>query len=91
MNKSIAVMNLSLPRDVVNYLCSFIYYTVEESNQRIRNNFYDVVNDLFYTIRLQEIHERYNVIMIYNIQSRFESTFYMCKCGDYRRKCKCIR
>ena len=91
MNKSIAVMNLPLPRDVVNYLCSFVYYTAEESCRRIRNNFYDVINDLFYTIRLHEPRLKYDVIMIYNIQSQFDITIYMCKCGNYRRKCKCIK
>ena len=91
MNKSVAVMNLPLPRDVVNHLCSFVYYTVEESSQRIRNNFYNVLNDLFYTIRLHAPRLKYDVIMIYNIQSRFDITFYICKCGNYRRKCNCIR
>jgi hypothetical protein len=90
MNKSVALMNLPLPRDVSNYICSFVYYTHAESYERIRNNFHQVLCDLFYTIRLQETHLKYNVIMIYNIQSHFDITFYICKCGNYRRKCKCI-
>ena len=94
MNKSVAVMNLPIPRDVANYLCSFVYYTVEESIQRHRTNYTDIISDLFYTIRLQEVYEKYSAVMIYNITSNFDIIIYVCKCGDYRykshkRNCKC--
>jgi len=94
MNKSIAVMNLQLPRDIANYVCSFIYYTEEESIQRHRTNYTEIVYDLFYTIRLQEVRAKYYTVMIYNITSNFDIIIHMCNCGDYRykshrRNCKC--
>ena len=94
MNKSIAVMNLQLPNDVLDSICSFIYYTKEQSIINHKLNYTKIICDLFYTIRLQETYQKYSTVMIYNIQSNFDIVIHMCKCGDYRfkshkRHCKC--
>ena len=94
MNKSIAVMNLQLPNDVLDSICSFIYYTKEQSIINHKLNYTKIICDLFYTIRLQESYQKYSTVMIYNIQCNFDIVIHMCKCGDYRfkshkRHCKC--
>ena len=94
MNKSIAVMNVPLPRDILNHVCSFIYYTEDQSIKKHKLNYTEIVYDLFYTIRLEEVRTNYYTVMIYNITSNFDIIIHICKCGDYRykyhkRHCKC--
>ena len=94
MNKSIAVMNLTLPRDVLNHVCSFIY-TEYQSIKKHKLNYTKIVYDLFYTVRLEKVRAKYCTVMIYNITSNFDIIIHMCKCSDYmykshRRNCKCI-
>lgn len=97
--KNIVVYQLPFPRDVVDYMCSFIYYTEEQAIVRHKHNYNKVVYDLFYTIRLVDnfyfdLNQSFSNLNIYNLQSKFDIQFDICcKCGNYIYpfvNCKCI-
>ncbi len=52
MNKSIAVQNLPLPQDIINSICSFIFYTKTQCLLRNLTNYNIVVNDLKRLLRV---------------------------------------
>ena len=99
--KSVIVYQLPIPTDVMDNLCSFIYYKVEETIARNKIKYNAIVCDLFYTVRIDRgfpyyywnYSYNYATIFIYNIQSRFDVQFYICcKCGNYtapNRRCTC--
>jgi hypothetical protein len=99
--KSVIVYQLPLPTDVIEQLCSFLYYRVEETISRNKTKYNRVICDLFYTVRLERgsnytwnysLNQMYTTLIIYNVQSKFDIRFYMCKCGNYTRPtiiCKC--
>jgi|LakMenEpi03Aug12_release.lakeMendotaPanAssembly.Ray.scaffolds.fasta_scaffold271466_2 hypothetical protein len=100
--KSVIVYQLPLPTDVIEQLCSFLYYRVEETISRNKTKYNRVICDLFYTVRLERgsnyytwnysLNQMYTTLIIYNVQSTFDIRFYMCKCGNYTRPtiiCKC--
>jgi len=90
MNKSLIVHYLPLNLDAINYICSFIFYTLEQSITRHKKNYNKVVCDLFYTVRLNNLNQNVTLI-IYNLQSNFDIQFVICcKCGNYANvNCKC--
>jgi len=95
MNKSIAVQQLNLPFDIVDHICSLLYYTKLQSLQNNKIKYTKVVNDLFYTIRIERTSPFISIIVIYNIQCNFDATLCMCNCGNYRyplykRNCTCL-
>jgi len=95
MNKSIAVMNLQLPRDILNYICSFIYFTPFQSIVRniCRYNF--LVNDIKDLIRVaayQSLVFPCSSICYYHRYDNLKINFVMCNwCGEYIRNetCNC--
>lgn len=102
MNKSIALKQLQIPPDITDYICSFLFYTIDESIQHTKQKFTSVVNDLFYTVRIDKpyisglFHSHlhiYSTMFIYNVQSTFDIQFYICNpCGNYiqpTKKCNC--
>ena len=95
MNKSIAVQQLTLPYDILDHICSLLYYTKEQTLQNNKIKYTKVVNDLFYTVRIERTSPFISIVVIYNIQCRFDTTLYMCICGNYRyplckRNCRCL-
>ena len=46
MHKSKVLYQLSLPKDTVHIVCSFLFYTVEQSIQHHKQNFHNVVDDI---------------------------------------------
>jgi hypothetical protein len=102
--KSVIVYQLPLPTEVIDNVCRFIYYKIEETVDRNKTKYNRVICDLFYTIRMdRKIHYRWNyslnkfyaTIIIYNVQCNFDIQIYICcKCGNYThptQKCKCIQ
>ena len=97
--KNVIVYQLPIPREIVDHVCSFIYYRVDETIARNKKKYNRVICDLFYTVRLErECYFYgciYSTLLIYNVQCRFDIQIYICcKCGNYAHptsKCKCIK
>lgn len=100
--KNIIVHQLPIPTEVIDHICSFMYYRVEETVSRNKIKYNRVICDLFYTVRLDRcFHHNWNyscnkcyaTVFIYNVQCNFDIQIYICcKCGNYTRpsiKCKC--
>ena len=85
---------LPLPKDIVDYMCSFIYCTTDQSISRNKQHYHAVLCDLFYTVRLHNFYNSNSLnvtLFIYNLQSNFDIQFVICcKCGNYSNiNCKC--
>ena len=52
MNKSLVVQKLPLNKDVIDYICSFIFYTESQTIFRNISNYNTVINDLKKIIRV---------------------------------------
>ena len=101
--KSVIVYQLPLPSEVIDDVCSFLYYRVEETLARNKEKYNKVLCDLFYTVRIERglnyydwnysYNKFYTTIFIYNVQCKFDIQIYICfKCGNYThptRRCKC--
>jgi hypothetical protein len=90
----IIIYQLPLPKDIVDYMCSFIYCTLEQSISRNKQRYHVVLCDLFYTVRLHNFYNWNNLnvtVFIYNLQSNFDIQFVICcKCGNYTNmNCNC--
>ena len=46
MNKILVVKQLQLPQELVDYLCSYLFYTIEQTTQRNISIFNEVVRDI---------------------------------------------
>jgi|LauGreDrversion4_2_1035121.scaffolds.fasta_scaffold11636_4 hypothetical protein len=46
MHKSKLLYQLSLPKDTVTIICSFLFYTVEQSIQHHKKHYQDVLDDI---------------------------------------------
>lgn len=46
MNKAIAAHNLLLPSDMINHICSFLFYTKEESRKRNKQKYTRVIREI---------------------------------------------
>ena len=94
--KSVIVYQLPIPTDVIDHLCSFLYYKVEETVCRNKTKYNRVICDLFYTVRIElGFYPFYSTLFIYNVQCNFDIQIYMCsKCGNYTHptnKCNCTK
>ena len=93
--KSVIVYQLPLPTEVIDHVCSFMYYSVEETISRNKKKYNRAVCDLFYTVRIERgsnyynwnysLNQMYTTLIIYNVQSTFfDIRFYICcNCGNY--------
>jgi hypothetical protein len=100
--KHVILYQLPLPTELIDHLCSFIYYKTEETLARNKSKYNRVICDLFYTVRIERkfnsyiwYNHFYATLFIYNVQCKFDIQIYMCcKCGNYThptRKCKCMK
>jgi hypothetical protein len=46
MHKSVLLHQISLPNDTVDIICSFLFYTVEQSIQHHKKTYKNVLNDI---------------------------------------------
>jgi hypothetical protein len=46
MHKSILLYQLSLPSDTIKIVCSFLFYTVEQSIQHHKQQYYHIIRDI---------------------------------------------
>jgi len=103
--KNVIIYQLPIPTEIIDNICSFIYYRVEETISRNKTKYNRVICDLFYTFRIERgvhyydwnysFNQCYSTVFIYNVQCNFDIQIYMCcKCGNYThptRKCKCMK
>jgi hypothetical protein len=101
--KSVIVYQLPIPPELIDHVCSFLYYRIEETIARNKIKYNKVNCDLFYTVRIERLFPYYDwnysynhfyaTLFIYNVQCNFDIQIYICcKCGNYThptRKCYC--
>lgn len=84
MNKSTPLFQLALPRDIIHYICSFNFYSLEECIQTVKNN------KKYFLQKIKELKLNYiiytypqsNVTVIYNNKNQFQLN--MCNtCHNY--------
>jgi len=46
MHKSNLLYQITLPHDIMNIVCSFLFYTVEQSIEYHKEKYYDVIRDI---------------------------------------------
>jgi hypothetical protein len=93
MNKSIALRQLPLPADIIDYICSFIYFTPFQSMIRTMCKYSFVVNNIHYLVRVaayESIIFPCSSICYYHKYDTLKIHFVMCNwCGEYIRNEKC--
>ena len=105
--QSIALYNLKIPKDVIDIICSFNFYTLQECIEITKNKYKKVVNELNYIERFQYYGYQICSGIYYHIQIRvstydeadIHSVLNICiciKCKEFIKnmptsKCKCIQ
>ena len=67
MEKSFIVYHLALPQEMIDHICSFVFYTIEESRKRNREMYSTVVYEYKHIRREQMISFRPNIVSFYYI------------------------
>jgi hypothetical protein len=105
MEKSKIVHQLLLPQDAVDYICSFVFYSVAESTKRKREMYSNVVRQ-YKRVRREELMtwgpnviSSYTVYFILPRSNQLVLACMCCTCGNYRKPsyyplkkivCQCI-
>ena len=98
MNKSIILQQLPLPKDVVDYICSFVFYTLSESIEKQRQKYIRIICNIN-KIKFDTISTwgpmttwKVNLVTIYIVLpiSNQLIIYNICyTCGNYVKKSKC--
>jgi hypothetical protein len=98
MNKSIILQQLSLPNDIVNYICEFVFYTHSQSIERHRQKYNKIICNMK-KIKFDRISTwgpmttwKINLVTIYIVLpfSNQLIIYNICyTCGNYVKKSKC--
>ena len=87
MEKSITVYQLKLPKDVSNYICSFVFYTLEQCIEQNKKIHKKVLRDIKDDVRINNVplytptgSVMYCVYMEFPIRER--KVIYANLCGD---------
>ena len=98
MNKSIILHQLSLPKDIVDYICEFVFYTYDQSIEKQRQKYnriiYNITKIKFDTISTwgPMTTWKINLVTIYIVLpiSNQLIIYNICyTCGNYVKKSKC--
>jgi len=95
MNNSIAVSQIHLPKDVIDHICSFIYFTPFQSIIRTMCKYNFVINDISNVIRVaayESVIFPCSSICYYHRYDILKINFVICNwCGEYIRNetCSC--
>jgi len=103
MNKSIILQQLILPNELINYICSFVFYTLDECIEKNRKQYSRICCELKQikitniSTWLPTIPWKFNIITIYYILPRSRQLIIsnLChRCGNYiissNFACKCL-
>ena len=66
MNQIVPVFNLKLPRDIIDYICSFNFYSLAHSIKKVKNNKKNNLLIIKSLIREKMSFVNYKHILIYN-------------------------
>jgi hypothetical protein len=98
MNKSTVLQQLTLPKDIVDYICEFSFYTYDQSIERNRQKYNRVVYNIK-KIKFDRISTwgpmrtwKINLVTIYIVLpiSNQLIIYNICySCGNYVKKSKC--
>ena len=72
--KSVAVYNLKLPKDVLEIICSFNFYTLNECIKNVKNKYKNVIKEINYIERFQYYGIQCYTGIYYHIQISMMST-----------------
>ena len=104
MNKILAVNHFKLPQELIYYICSFAFYTLEQLIAKNKKCFNEVVHDINSTHRIcySSSGSMYNMYYTINIlnpnlygNQQIDICLTICMCGEYcsrtnlKSKCKC--
>jgi len=80
MNKSVILFNLSLPVDIINYICSYNFYNKEQCIKNVKENKNNVLKNIKNVLYENDLYERYNDISIEIYNQNKILHFHICKC-----------
>ena len=101
MNKSILLHQLILPKDLINYICNFVFYTLDECIEKNRKHYNRIFREIK-EIKITKISKwlpniSWKLINIYYILPRSNQLIIssLCHtCGNYinshKYSCKCL-
>lgn len=72
--KSSVVMYLPFPKDIIDIICRFTFYTLSECIEIIKNKYKNVVKELNYVERFQYYGFQYHTGIYYQIQINMVTT-----------------
>ena len=87
MNQSITLHNLLLPQDTIDHICSFLFYTTEESKKRNKQKYTRVIRD-FKRVHIDRINtwgssiNRVTIFIILPIDTLIVATI-CTRCNNY--------
>ncbi len=55
MEKIIVINNLSLPQELINYICSFGFYTLEQCIEKNKKKHLKLLNDIKHDVRISNV------------------------------------
>ena len=103
--KSVALYNLKLPKELIDIICRFNFYTLSECIEHAKYVYNKVIKEITYIERFQYYgYQPYHKGIYYHIQINMVTTqsnsvedlykemnIYICiKCGEFiKNKCKC--
>ena len=104
MEKVLMIHNMNLPQEVIDYICSFGFYTFDQCIQQNKNIFKKVLRDIKEDVRINNVplytstgYEIYYIYMQFPIRQRKVIYANLCgKCHDFihlKRKsygCRCL-
>ena len=81
-NRVVAICNLDLPEDITHTICGYIYYTLDECKNKVKNKMREFINYYKNNIYIyKNIYYTQIAIDINNIQLQYE----ICnECGNYK-------
>ena len=90
MNKILVVKQLQLPQELVDYLCSYLFYTIEQTTQRNISIFNEVVRDIdnliieCYCASSGYMYNMHRVVHITNLYKPIDICIKLCVyCGEF--------
>jgi len=93
MHKSNLLYQISLPTDIINTICSFLFYTVDQSIQHHKQNYKNVVDDIrrtkiTYTFSQGYMNRPQCIITIIHMNNADPIWLRICICNDCRQYIK---
>jgi hypothetical protein len=79
MNKSTLLFQLALPLDIINYICSFNFYSLEECIQTVKNNKKKISNYIKTLMVENTQYYNYNTIILHDENYIIKTQLHICR------------